>query len=347
MKVLFCGMRWDYKQKERGESFEYVNFWDSLRRYPGIQARLFAFDEIESRLGREGMNEELLKQVNEFLPDLVFFFMFTDEFTTEVVHQVTAKTITVNWFADDQWRFGTYSRHWAPHLTWVATTDQPAAQSYRRLGFHNVIKTQWGCNHFLYRPLSLERDIEVSFVGQSHGDRPETIAAIRAAGFDVETRGFGWKGGRIGTDDMVEMFSRSRINLNLSNASRERGLRHLAGLFLVRKGPLALPRVGQIRGNLREFRAKARDQIKGRNFEIPGCNAFMLTNRVEGLEEYFVLEKEMVTFRGVEQLLSKIRHYLAAPEEREAIATAAYERTLAEHTYHQRFADMFRQIGLM
>jgi spore maturation protein CgeB len=347
MRVLFCAMRWDYKQPDRGDSFEYTNFWDSLRRYDGVEARLFAFDELESKLGREGMNQALLKQVEEFRPELVFFFMYEDEFLPETVDRVTAKTTTVNWFADDQWRFGTYSRHWAPHLTWVATTDEMAAQSYKRLGFTNVIKTQWGCNNHIYRPLDLVRDIDVSFVGQPHGDRPNTIAAIRAAGFDAKVWGFGWDSGRLSQEEMIEVISRSRINLNLSNASRERGFRHLAGMFVARKGTLVAPRIGEIRQNLKQYRAKARDQIKGRNFEIPGCNSFMLTSYVDGLDEYFVPGKEMVMFSDVDELISKIRHYLSFPDEREATASAAYERTLAEHTYHRRFKDMFLQMGLI
>lgn len=346
MKVLFCAMRWDYKQPQRGDSFEYANFWDSLRRHPGVEARLFAFDELESKMGREGMNSELLLQVDDFGPDLVFLFMFTDEFDPEIVQKVTDRTTTVNWFADDQWRFSTYSRHWAPHLTWVATTDQRAVDAYRGLGFRNVIKTQWGCNHHLYRPLAVERDIDVSFVGQPHGTRRATIASIRAAGLDARAWGFGWEYGRLSQEEMIEVFSRTRVNLNLSNASRALGPKHLAGLIVKRRGLLLVPRFGEIRRNLQEYGAKGRDQIKGRNFEIPGCKTFMLTNQIVGLDEYFVPGREMVTFTDTEDLISKIQMYLADPSEAETIAKAAYERTLADHTYEKRFTNLFREMGM-
>ncbi|HVF11952.1 MAG TPA: glycosyltransferase, partial [Actinomycetota bacterium] len=330
MRVLFVAMRWDYKERGRGDSFEYTNFWESLRRHPRVEARMFPFDEKESELGREGMNAALLEEVHEYSPELVFFFMFTDEFDPKIVRRISDQTVTVNWFADDQWRFDTYSRHWAPHLTWVATTDPEAAEGYRRLGFSNVIRTQWGCNHYLYRPLRTGRDIQVSFVGQPHGTRRATIDAIREAGVEARAWGYGWEDGRLSQTEMIEAFSRSCINLNLSNASRDQGLRRIAGLFLKRKGPLVVPRMGEIRRNLQEFRAKGRDQIKGRNFEIPGCRTFMLTSHVEGLDEYFVPGKEMVTFAGTDDLIAKIGKYLESVDEREAIAEAAYERTLAE-----------------
>lgn len=347
MRVLFVAMRWDYKVRARGDSFEYTNFWESLRRHPHVEASMFAFDEKESELGRAGMNAALLEEVHRYSPDLVFFFMFTDEFDPAVVRQISDQTVTVNWFADDQWRFDTYSRHWAPHLTWVATTDKKAADGYRRLGFTNVITTQWGCNHYLYRPFEVDRDIQVSFVGQPHGSRVATIDAIREAGFDARTWGYGWEDGRVSQHEMIEVFSRSCINLNLSNASRDQGVKGIAGLFLKRRGPWVVPRVGEMRRNLQEFRAKGRDQIKGRNFEIPGCRTFMLTSQVEGLDEYFVPGKEMVTFTGTDDLIAKIGQYLADPVEREAIAEAAYQRTLAEHTYEKRFDEMFEKMGLM
>lgn len=347
MRVLFVGMRWDYKQPARGDSFEFTNFWDSLNRFPGVEAELFPFDEIEAELGRAGMNRALLRRVEETEPQVVFFFFFTDEFDPDVVDRITARTITVNWFADDQWRFEIYSRGWAPHLTWVATTDEVAAYKYERAGFTNVVRTQWGCNHHTYRPLAVERDLDVAFVGQPHGDRRETIQMLRDAGMKVDAWGFGWEQGRLTQDEMIEVFSRSKVNLNLSNASRATSPKQIAGLFLRRRGPLVVPAFGKIRANLREFRSKRRDQIKGRNFEIPGCRTLLVTTRVPGLEEYFDLEREVATFESKGELLEKVRYYLDHPEEAEKVALAGYERTLRDHTYEKRFTDMFTQMGLM
>lgn len=340
-------MRWDYKDPARGHSFEFTNFWSSLQRFPGIETELFPFDEIEAATGREEMNRALLRRVHEWEPDLVFFFMFTDEFDPDVVDKVTARTTTLNWFADDHWRFQIYSRKWAPHLTWVATTDSKAPERYRKAGYMNVIKTQWACNHHTYHPLEVERDLDVTFVGQPHGDRRETIDRIGSAGLRVDVWGFGWESGRLSQEQMIETFSRSKINLNLSNASRQVTPRGIAGLVLERRGRLVWPKFGRITANIREFRAKGRDQIKGRNFEIPGCRGFLITTEVEGLEEYFRYEEEIVVFRSVAELIEKMEHYLGHDTEREAIAAAGHRRTIRDHTYERRFRDAFEQMGLM
>ena len=89
-----------------------------------------------------------------------------------------------------------------------------------------------------------------------------------------------------------------------------------------------------------------RDQIKGRNFEVPGCGGFLLTGRAENLEAYYEIGREIVCFESTEELIEKARYYLAHEDERAAIARAGYERTMKEHTYAHRFAEIFRRAGL-
>jgi spore maturation protein CgeB len=345
VRVLFIAMQWDYKNQAQGESFEYTNFWDTLRRMSGVEAELFPFDDIERRIGREAMNKALLVKAQEWKPDVAFFVFFQNEFDASTVKDLSKICPTINWFADDQWRFHSFSKHWAPHLSWVATTYRPAAESYIHLGYRNVLLTQWGCNHWLYRPIDVERDLDCTFIGQAHGDRRELIARLRADGQAINTWGSGWESGRLPQTQMIEMFSRTKVNLNLSNASISKGIRPMASILLQRKGRLVVLRKDMI-GKFREFRDRRSDQIKGRNFEIPGCKTLLLTAEVDGLEEYFEFGKEIVTFRGFDDLVAKIRRYLTAEDEREEIARMGYERTLRDHTYEIRFTQMFEKMGL-
>ena len=45
-------------------------------------------------------------------------------------------------------------------------------------------------------------------------------------------------------------------------------------------------------------------------------------------------------------MIEKVRYYLSHEDERTAIAEAGYRRTLKDHTYRQRFQEIFEQIGL-
>jgi len=279
------------------------------------------FDMMLMQHGRESMNQRLLEVAKREKPDLMFTVLHTDELDQSVVREISenADTITLNWFCDDQWRFDNYSCYWAPCFNWVITTAPSALPKYARLGYSGVIKSQYACNHFLYRKLNLPLKYDVTFVGQPHGNRREIIQSLRGSGINVHAWGNGWKSGRLSQEEMIRVFNQSRINLNLTKAST--------------------PNQG------------ARDdqnpeQIKGRSFEIPGCGGFQISELAEDLGNYYEIGKEIVCFEDVDDLREKVCYYLSNEDERTAIAQAGYQRTLREHTYTHRFVDIFKQLGL-
>jgi spore maturation protein CgeB len=73
-----------------------------------------------------------------------------------------------------------------------------------------------------------------------------------------------------------------------------------------------------------------------RAFEICGAGAFQLTDWRPGLSQLFDLGKEIATFDDVADLRAKVEHYLAAEDERKAIAAAGHRRAAREHTYANR-----------
>jgi spore maturation protein CgeB len=336
-------MKYDYGDSSRGLGFEHYNFYDSLR---NMKHDLVYFDfmSLHQRLGKQGMNRRLLEVARSEKPDLSFSVLFTDQFEPDAISTLSELCPTVNWFCDDHWRFESFSQHWAPRFTWVVTTARSALPKYKALGYHQVIKSQWACNHFLYRKLDLPLAHAVTFVGQPHGNRRALIEALRGAGVSVKVWGMGWKEGRISQDEMIGVFNQSRINLNLSNASVLTDA--TAPTFLRRALRRFLPQLPLDRWNRRPPPVTdANDQIKGRNFEIPGCGGFMLTGRADDLANYYEPDQEIAVFDSLEDLLEKIRHYLAHEDQRAAIAEAGYRRTLADHTYVHRFNDIFRRMG--
>lgn len=345
MRVCMVCLRWDYKDPTAGDSFEFTNLWDSLRRMPGVEAELFGFDEVEATLGRSEMNRALIDRVKEKQPDLVVTVLFEDEFDFETIDQLTAMTTTVNWFTDDHWRFEAFSRHWAQHFTMVVTTDEYALERYRAAGVQNVYLSQWGCNTDLFRPLPVERDVQVSFVGRAHGDRRRLFETVEQAGLSIEKWGSGWPHGRLSTEKMVEMFCRTKVNLNLSNSSTPEGFGGRLAALARRRGA-SLPSRKAIRLNVIELRDKRRTQLKARVFEVPGCGGFLLTSQTDDLEQFLVPGREVETFDNGDELIEKSLYYLSHDEERERIAAAGLERVRREHSYQRRFEDVFSELGV-
>lgn len=353
MKILYIAMKYEYGRQELGYSFEHYNFYDSLKKMENgkHQVVYFPFDEIIREVGRDKMNEKLLEDVQREKPDLCFFSLFGDEIDKETIKKITKESgsLTLNWFTDDHFRFYNFSKYYAPCFHWISTTDSQAVKKYYKIGYKNVIKTQWACNHFSYKPFDLPKIYDVTFVGQPHGNRKKIIDELRKADIKVNCFGWGWPAGRVSQEEMLRIFSQSKINLNLTKSSGNINFRTLASIFLKKKlnGSLKSVSPRYWFGNFQSILAKKREQIKGRNFEVPGSGGFLLTGDADNLTDYYQDGKEIVIYKNTNDMINKIKYYLKHNEEREAIARAGYERTLRDHTYKKRFNEIFKTIGLI
>jgi len=195
-------------------------------------------------------------------------------------------------------------------LCWTSTLD--AVEKYCVEGATPLYLPE-GANPGVHRPYEVEKTLDVSFVGQCYGNRPEVINTLREAGIRLEAFGPGWPSGPIPTEEMVRTYSRSRINLGF----------------------------GGVAGHKETY------CLKGRDFEVPMSGGLYLTEEYEELSRFYEVGKEIVTYRGIEDLIAKIRRLLANPEEAEAIRTAGRARALREHTWEMRFETIFRLIGVL
>jgi spore maturation protein CgeB len=344
MKVVYSGVQRESYDPKRGMSFEYNNFYLTLKNMAGITVIERPFDRI-LEVGKKRFNEELLDVVLREKPDLFFAFMYTDELNTSVLAEIKKKTTSVAWFADDYWRFFNYSRHWPPYFSKVITTCSRAVDWYKKSGYDNVILSQWACNTAVFKPVAAEKDIDVSFVGQMKSGRVRVIEALRRAGVNVKCFGFGWPNGKISHEEMLEVFGRSKICLNLTDRKKLWDPSIIARLFLKKSVNRIVPDFHFI-DNLRAYLHFPILHTHARPFELAGCGAFTISGRSEDIGKYYEENKEMVFYDGVLDLTGKIKYYLAHDAEREKIAEAGYERTIREHTYEKRFREIFKIIGL-
>jgi spore maturation protein CgeB len=123
-------------------------------------------------------------------------------------------------------------------------------------------------------------------------------------------------GGVLTDSDMIEMYSRSKINLGFSTC----GATHETEERIV--------------------------QVRLRDFEVPMSGGFYLVEYMEELEEFFDIGKEIVCYADPQDLVEKIRYYLEHEDQREEIRKAGYERAVRNHTWHNRFQMAFKQMGM-
>ena len=317
LRILYLGMEYDYGEKNRGLSFEHDNFYPSFMQYPKAESVLhFDYVDMSQNNGIPKMSNTLYDTVQKFCPDVLFAVFFNKDHDPlkDIISKIskTTPTKTIGWFCDSHYRYPSFDSKWAPFLDYCVTTSTLAMEWYKRDGFENkVIKSQWGFSPKYKHMPWMEKDIPVSFVGQPHGDRRQVIDRLKIHGIPVQVYGTGW-GKRLSFDEMIQMFNRSKINLNLNNGC--------------------------------DVRCK---QIKGRNFEVPGCGGFLLTESAENLSDYYTFNKEIGIYGSESDMIEKIRYYLEHNEEREQIAKAGMLRTMNDHTYEKRFDHIFRQANLI
>jgi hypothetical protein len=154
-----------------------------------------------------------------------------------------------------------------------------------------------------YCPNTDEKRYDVTFIGQKHGIREQVISQLRGAGIEVHTWGHFWPDhphhhGRPTPKEMVDIFNSSKINLNLRWCSR----------------------------------SPSHGQIKGRDFELLGCGAFMVATQHEetdDLHELYTPDKEFAEYHYVHDMIDGIRYWLENDISRNAVALNAYHKRTA------------------
>jgi len=156
-----------------------------------------------------------------------------------------------------------------------------------------------GTNPDVYKPDDLPFEYDVSFVGQKYGWRPRFIKKLRRYGINVTTFGTGWENGPLSVEEMIKLYSKSRINLGFSEVRFSRKLMCL----------------------------------KGRDFEVPMSGGLYLTQDNPELSLVYEVGKEIVTYKDGKDYAEKIKWLLADHKKADSIRKAAREKALKEHTW--------------
>jgi spore maturation protein CgeB len=77
-----------------------------------------------------------------------------------------------------------------------------------------------------------------------------------------------------------------------------------------------------------------------RLYEATGVGALLVTESRQNLPELFDPGREVVAYDNEDDLVEKLRHYAVDDAGRHRIAAAGQARTLSEHTYANRMAEL-------
>lgn len=226
-----------------------------------------------------------------------------------------SKVKNVLWVWDDEMIFDTLSKYYAQAFDVVITSDYYATFAYQKLGIPSLYTfSRWSKKDFY--PVDMVKDIEVSFIGDcTKADRIEYIDYLNENGIKVETFGKGSENGFVKNENLLEITSRSKINLNFTKVDNP----SIYVWFLEDNTLTKLVR-----------------HHKCRPIDAAMARSFCLTEYAPFLDIAFEIGKDIDVFYNKEDLLKKVRYYLKNEDIRVQMASNAYEKIVNSYD-----ADIF------
>lgn len=369
------GLRQDTYAAQRAaldrDAFGWADFWDEALRPKGyevldvfVNARALQLAWTTERLGRAkagiSARETALAQAKEFRPDVVWLDVADDALIRSIRDEVPSLKLVLGWMGsllpdEPAWHQTDLMLSCAPEI--VAILEQRGHRAaHLHHGFDPRVES---------RLVSRAKRWDVSFVGQiptgevTHSKRAILLDRVRR---EADVAIFSPDGSPSARDTV-------KARLRGVAGTVGRGLLH-AGLSertlqrIPKLARAALDRPASARGLPRGLKSAIRPPVFGlamfqvlrdshatlnvhadfsprfagnmRLFEATGMGACLVTDWKENLADLFDLDREVVSFRDVDELVEKLRWLAANPEARSAIGEAGRKRTLRDHTFARR-----------
>jgi spore maturation protein CgeB len=281
-------------------------------------------DRILWKLGMERdrtrVNYRLLDAAREIVPHIVWIEKgnMIRPSTLQGLRRIAPDAVLVSYSEDDMFLEHNRTRAYVrslPHYDCVFTTKAPNfdASELPALGARRVIAVDKAYDPHMHYPVAVsDADVarygaDVGFVGTYEEARARSLTHLALNGIAVRVWGNGWDAW---SDRPPGLLIEGRAVVNT-----ERELAYTKSLCATRI-------------NLGFLRKLNRDTQTDRTMEIPACAAFMLAERSDDHLRLFREGREAAFFGSDDELLEKVRYYLAHEDERATIARAGRQRCL-------------------
>ena len=276
------------------------------------------------------LGDGVLAAVDAVEPDLLLA-MAQAPVTPPVLAEIGRRGVpSAFWFVEDHRLFGYWKELIGAYDYFFAIQTGEFLAEAGRLSPGHVAYLPCAADPAVHRPLALraaERahlGAPVGFVGAGYRNRRLAFRSLLDLGLKIW--GSEWaaagaldpavqrEGARVSTEDAVRIFNATVVNLNLHSSTYVDGV--------------------DPRG----------DFVNPRTFEIAAAGGFQLVDLRSLLPPLLRPGVDVATFTDAAELRDRVRHHLARPAERAAIAAAGRARVLAEHTYRHRMETLLETI---
>lgn len=268
------------------------------------------------------LNRKIREAVRKKKYDIVYVDNkpFLSKKTLRYLKQRQPSLKIANLLTDDP--FGKFSKSWRRLKSTASLYDIFFVQreinitEFKNIGAKKVMLCYRSFDPDYNRPLELEQSdsnyrTSVGFVGTYENSRAGYIAWLIQNNIPVSVTGNDWPNGEYW--DVIKPFYKG------PSVYGEEYIRTINGMDIA----------------LHFLRHGNRDEQDSRTFEIPACKVFMLAEASELHKQLFIENEEAVFFTSKDELLSKVKYYMTAEEERSRIALNGYNKCLNGGYDHQ------------
>lgn len=269
------------------------------------------------------LNKRIQKVISKRKYDVVLIDNkpYLSAYTLKFIKKLHPYTRIANLLTDDP--FGKFSRSW-PLLKRTASLydlffvqRQVNTKELKNQGAKRVEICYRSFDPAYNRPMELvgvdekEYHVPIGFVGTYENVRASYVAYLIQNNVPVWVRGNDWPAGEYW--DIIKPFYKG------PSVFEEEYIKAINGMDIA----------------LHFLRHGNRDEQDSRTFEIPASKIFMIAERSDVHEQLFKENEEAVFFSTKEELLEKVKYYIAAHGERRKIAENGYRRCV-ESKYDHR-----------
>lgn len=305
------------------ENQDNIGFIDELSSLASITvftnhlgAKNLFFDRDNPSLSRELNKERLLYYVNNFNFNLVMgqfwpeLINFCDINLQNQLRQKSIKSICIAMddFMPNRWLPDSYARFagpagFGPSVDLYATSDLNSVTFYSKLGLKSIY-LPFGCSVSLSK--NFDRDIDISFVGSNYGIRKSIIDKLYKAGLKINVYGPGFENGKIGYEEIISIYNRSKIILGISQVGYQKNARNL----------------------------------KTRDFDSISSGALYVSNSCDEFNQFFSPGYHYIKYNDIDDLIFKLKFYLRNDKLRTSIAYSAQQYGLRNHLWRFRLSKI-------
>ncbi|CAM4274789.1 glycosyltransferase [Paenibacillus alkaliterrae] len=240
------------------------------------------------------------------------------------------------WLTDDPY-YTDITIKIAPHYDYIFTLERNCLSLYQELGCNQVHYLPFAAQSSIFRPkpVSISMRKDISFIGSAYWNRIAVFDRLAPylSGKNVSISGIWWErlqnykliaskvspGTWLNPEETSKVYNGAKIVINLHRAYDDEAYN----------------------SNSRRIQAFSPNP---RTFEISGCGVLQITDVRDDLGQFYKPGIEVVTYTTPEELREKMEYYLQHEEERRFIALRGLYRTMRDHTYVNRMAQLLRTV---